>query len=58
MPQQIYQVLAAIVLESLAVRPVSSRVNRVGTDGPDLIEPLTEHLDDDPLQLTLTACAA
>jgi putative SOS response-associated peptidase YedK len=55
--QQIYEVLDGIVLEPLAVRPVSSRVNRVGTDGPDLIELLSEH-PDEPLQLTLTARAA
>ena len=56
-PAQIYDVLDGIVLESLAVRPVSSRVNRVGTEGPDLIEPLTEP-HDEPLQVTLTARAA
>jgi putative SOS response-associated peptidase YedK len=56
-PAEIYAVLDGIVLEPLAVRPVSSRVNRVGTDGPDLIAPLTEHLDE-PLQLTLSARAA
>ena len=56
-PDQIYDVLDGIVLEPLAVRPVSTRVNRVGTAGPDLIEPLSEHLDE-PLQLTLTARAA
>jgi putative SOS response-associated peptidase YedK len=56
-PNQIYEVLDGIVLEPLAVRPVSSRVNRVGTDGPDLIEPLSTHLDE-PLQLTMTARAA
>jgi putative SOS response-associated peptidase YedK len=54
---QIYEVLDGIVLEPLAVRPVSTRVNRVGTNGPDLIEPLSEHRDE-PLQLTLTARAA
>ena len=53
-PAQIYEVLDGIVIEPLAVRPVSSRVNRVGTDGPDLIEPLTEH-HDEPLSLTARA---
>jgi hypothetical protein len=33
------------------------RVIRVGTNGPDLIEPLSEHVDE-PVQLTLTARAA
>ena len=56
-PAQIYEVLDGIVLEPLAVRLVSTRVNRVGADGPDLVEPLTEHLDE-PLQLSLTAHAA
>ena len=56
-PEKIYEVLDGIVLEPLAVRPVSTRVNRVDTNGPDLIEPLSEHLDE-PLQLTLTARAA
>jgi putative SOS response-associated peptidase YedK len=56
-PQQIYEVLDGIVLEPLAVRPVSTRVNRVRADGPDLIAPLTEHLDE-AVQLTLTARAA
>jgi hypothetical protein len=56
-PEQIYEVLDGIVLEPLAVRPVSTRVNRVGTAGPDLIEPISEHLDE-PVQLTLNARAA
>jgi putative SOS response-associated peptidase YedK len=56
-PEQVYEVLDGIVLEPLAVRPVSTRVNRVGADGADLVEPLTEHLDE-PLQLSLTARAA
>jgi putative SOS response-associated peptidase YedK len=56
-PDQIYEVLDRIVLEPLAVRPVSTRVNRIGADGADLVEPLTEYLDE-PLQLTLTARAA
>ena len=56
-PAQIYEVLDGIVLQPLAIRPVSTRVNRVGADGADLVEPLTEHLDE-PLQLTLTARAA
>jgi putative SOS response-associated peptidase YedK len=56
-PDEIYEVLDGIVLEPLAVRAVSTRVNRVGTNGPDLIEPLAEHRDE-PLQLTLTARAA
>jgi len=53
-PEKIYEVLDGVVLEALAVRPVSTRVNRVGTNGFDLIEPLSEHVDE-PLQLTLTA---
>jgi putative SOS response-associated peptidase YedK len=53
-PDQIYEVLNGIVLQPLAVRPVSSRVNRVGTDNPELIEPVSEHIDE-RLQLTLTA---
>ena len=56
-PDKIYEVLDGIVLQPLAVRPVSSRVNRVGTDNPELIEPVSEHIDE-PLQLTLTARAA
>ena len=54
---RIYEVLNGIVLQPLAVRPVSTRVNRVGTDNPELIEPVSEHMDE-PLQLTLTARAA
>src|SRR6476659_10493043 len=56
-PEKIYEVLDGVVLDPLAVRPVSTRVNRVSTNGLDLIEPLSEHLDE-PLQLTLTARAA
>jgi putative SOS response-associated peptidase YedK len=56
-PDQIYEVLNGIVLQPLVVRPVSSRVNRVGTDSPELIEPVSERIDE-PLQLTLTARAA
>ena len=56
-PDQIYEVLDGIVLQPLAIRPVSTRVNRVGTDNPELIEPVSEHIDE-PLQLTLTARAA
>jgi putative SOS response-associated peptidase YedK len=56
-PDQVYEVIDGIVLQPLAVRPVSSRVNRVGADNPDLIEPVSEHIDE-PLQLTLTARAA
>jgi putative SOS response-associated peptidase YedK len=56
-PDEIYEVLDGIVLQPLAVRAVSTRVNRVGSDGPDLIEPLAKHRDE-PLQLTLTARAA
>ena len=56
-PDQIYEVLNGIVLQPLAVRPVSSRVNRVGTDNPELIEPVSEYIDE-RLHLTLTAYAA
>jgi putative SOS response-associated peptidase YedK len=56
-PDQIYEILDGLILQPLAVRPVSSRVNRVGTDNPELIKPVSEHIDE-PLQLTLTARAA
>jgi hypothetical protein len=51
-------VLDGIVMDPLEVRPVSTQVNRVGNNGPQLIDPL--HIDhpDEPLQLTLTGRAA
>ena len=57
-PAQIYEVLDGIVP---AGRLRSARFpagSTAGTDGPDLIEPLSEDLDDEPLQLTMTARAA
>lgn len=55
-PDAVYEVLDGIVMPPLDVRPVSTRVNRVGPHGPDLIEPLDGH--DEPLQLTLATRAA
>jgi hypothetical protein len=50
-------VLDGIDLPPLEVRAVSTRVNRVGNNGPDLIKPVSEHADE-PLQLTLAGRAA
>jgi hypothetical protein len=51
-------VLDGIVMGPLEVRPVSTQVNRVGNDGPQLLEPLNVDHPDEPLQLTLTGRAA
>jgi putative SOS response-associated peptidase YedK len=53
-PEHIYEVLDGIRMQPLHVRPVSTRVNRVANDGPDLIEPVDLTHPDEPLQLTLT----
>jgi putative SOS response-associated peptidase YedK len=53
-PDQVYDVLDGIAMNPLEVRPVSTKVNRVGSDGRDLIEPLDVDHPDEPLQLTLT----
>lgn len=53
-PDQVYDVLDGIAMNPLEVRPVSTKVNRVGNDGRDLIEPLDVDHPDEPLQLTLT----
>jgi putative SOS response-associated peptidase YedK len=57
-PDQVYDVLDGIVISPLEVRPVSTKVNRVGNDGADLIDPLDVEHPDEPLQLTLTGRAA
>lgn len=57
-PDHVYEILDGIVIEPLEVRPVSTRVNRVGNNGPELIEPLDLGHPDEPLQLTLTGHAA
>jgi putative SOS response-associated peptidase YedK len=57
-PEQIYQVLDGIVMDPLEVRPVATQVNRVGNDGPQLLDPLDVNHPDEPLQLTLTGRAA
>ena len=57
-PDQVYEVLDGIVMEPLHVRPVSTRVNRVANDGPELVEPLDLAHPDEPLQLTLNGWAA
>jgi hypothetical protein len=54
----VYDVLDRIVMNPLEVRPVSTKVNRVGNDGQDPIEPLDVEHPDEPLQLTLTGRAA
>jgi putative SOS response-associated peptidase YedK len=56
-PDDLYLALDGVDLPPLEVRPVSTRVNRIDTNGPDLIQPLNEHADE-PLQLTLTGRAA
>ena len=56
-PDQVYNVLDGIVMNPLEVRPVSTKVNRVGNDGQDLIDPLDVEHPDEPLQLTLTGRA-
>jgi len=53
-PGQVYEVLDDIVMEQLDVRPVSTEVNRVGRDGPQLIKSLHTDAMDQPLQLILT----
>ena len=39
-PDAVYEVLDGIVMQPLAVRPVSTQVNKVGNDGPELLKPL------------------
>ena len=56
-PEQVYQVVDGIALAPLDVRPVSRRINRVGPNGPDLIEAIDEHAAE-PIQLALTGRAA
>lgn len=57
-PDEVHQLLDGIVIPPLAVRPVSTQVNRVGTNGPHLLDPLNVEQPDEPLQLTLTGRAA
>ena len=53
-PGHVAELLQGIEAPALEIRPVSRAVNRVGTDGPQLIEPLPEHTDV-PLQLALAS---
>jgi putative SOS response-associated peptidase YedK len=57
-PGKVYDVLNGIVMPPLDVRPISTKVNRVANDGPDLLDPLDLNHPDEPLQLTLTGRAA
>jgi putative SOS response-associated peptidase YedK len=57
-PDDIYEVLDGIVMQPLDVRPISTKVNKVGNDGSDLLAPLDHNHPDEPLQLTLTGRAA
>lgn len=57
-PDQVREVLDGIVIPPLAVRPVSTQVNKVGHNGAHLIDPINLEHPDEPLQLTLTARAA
>ncbi len=57
-PTEVHEVLEGIVMPPLVVRPVSTEVNRVGNNGPHLIDPLDLEQPDEPLQLTLTGRAA
>ena len=57
-PNDIYEVLNGIIMQPLDVRPISTAVNKVGNNGPDLLEPLDLNHPDEPIQLTLTGRAA
>jgi SOS response associated peptidase (SRAP) len=56
--QQIYDMPGGIVRDALAVRPISTAVNEVGNNGPQLIHALDLEHPDEPLQLTLAGRAA
>lgn len=54
-PDQIREVLADVEPPLLGIRRVSREVNRVGTNGPQLIEPVADAPEDRPLQLQLVS---
>ncbi len=51
-PNKIADVLKRVQAPAMEIRPVSREVNRVGTNGPQLIEAVSDDADR-PLQLTL-----
>jgi putative SOS response-associated peptidase YedK len=53
-PDKIHRLLAGLQVTGLQSRPVSTEVNRVGHDGPQLIDPLPDTADQ-PIDLSLTA---
>jgi putative SOS response-associated peptidase YedK len=53
-PEKVARVLAGLQVTGLRSRPVSTQVNRVGHDGPELVDPLPE-APEQPIDLTLTA---
>lgn len=53
-PEKVQQLLAGLHVTGLRSRPVSTRVNRVGNDGPELVEPLPDTAEQ-PIDLALTA---
>lgn len=51
-PDKVQQLLAGIRVEGLDARPVPTTVNKVGNNGPELIEPAEQSVDQ-PLQLEI-----
>lgn len=52
-PAQALDVIAGLMPPLLGVRAVSTEVNRVGTNGPQLIEPLTKTTSEPTIQLAV-----
>jgi putative SOS response-associated peptidase YedK len=52
-PSRVHKLLTNIQLDPLAVRGVSTAVKKVGTDRPDLIEPIDDAAADKPLEFAV-----
>jgi putative SOS response-associated peptidase YedK len=53
-PGKVADVLKGVQAPPMDIRPVSREVNRVGTNGPELVDPLPDEADR-PLQLALAS---
>jgi putative SOS response-associated peptidase YedK len=53
-PGKVADVLKGVQAPPMEIRPVSRQVNRVGTNGPQLVDPLPDAADR-PLQLALAS---
>jgi putative SOS response-associated peptidase YedK len=53
-PEKVHRLLAGLRVTGLQSRPVSTQVNRVGHDGPQLVDPLPDAAEQ-PIDLELTA---